>query len=87
MRQAHAVQNVRGLGELDVVIADDLDAIAPWIQEIKKASGQRLNSRCGEGLAYRLLVIDDQPEMTAIVRSLSAALLQGKELIAEIDES
>ena len=36
MRQAHAAQYVRRLGELDVVVADDLDAVAPRIEEVEK---------------------------------------------------
>src|SRR5258706_13316692 len=32
--KAHAAQHVGGLGELDVVVADDLDAVAPGIAEI-----------------------------------------------------
>src|SRR5712675_2804613 len=38
MRQPHAAQHVGCLGELDVVVADDLDAVAPWIQEIEEGT-------------------------------------------------
>ena len=40
--QTHAAQDMRRLRELDVVIADDLDAVAPWVEEIKEASRQNL---------------------------------------------
>ena len=34
VRQTHAAEDVRCFGELDIVIADDLDAVAPWIAEV-----------------------------------------------------
>jgi hypothetical protein len=36
--EAHAAQDILRLGELDIVIADDLDAVAPRIAEIEKAA-------------------------------------------------
>src|SRR5215468_6181747 len=84
--EAHAAQHVGGLGELDVVVADDLDAVAPGIAEIEEAPGQRLDAGLGQRLADRFLVVDHQPEMTAVVGRLRAALLQRDELVAEIDE-
>jgi hypothetical protein len=77
---------MRRFGELDVVVADDLDPVAPGIEKIEKAPGQRLDAGLGQGLAHRLLVIDHQPEMAPVIRWLSAALLQREELIAKIDE-
>ena len=35
-REAHAAQHVRRLGELDVRILDDLDAVAPGVEEIEE---------------------------------------------------
>ena len=87
MRKPHAAEHVRRLGELDVVIADDLDAVAPRIEKIEKLTGQRLYTHLGQRLPHRFLVIDDKPEMTAVVGSLRTALLKREELIAEIDES
>src|SRR6185436_15851313 len=86
MRQPHPAQHVRRLGELDVVVTDDLDAVAPWVEKIKEATGQRLDARLGQGIAHRLLVIDDQPEMPAVIGCLPAAVLQREELVAQIDE-
>src|SRR5208282_1807029 len=37
IRQSHAAQHVRRLGELDVVVANDLDAVAPGIAEVEEA--------------------------------------------------
>ena len=87
MRQPHAAQHMRRLCELDVVVADDLDAVAPGVEEVQKAPRQRLDACRGQRLAHRLLVVDHQPEMPAVIGGLPAALLQGEELIAEIDES
>ena len=75
-----------GLGELDVVVADDLDAVAPGIAKIEEGSVDQGDSGGVERLAGRLLVIDHQAEMAAVVRRLPAALLQGDELVAQIDE-
>ena len=86
MRKPHAPEYIRRLGELDVVIADDLDAVAPRIEKIEKLTGQRLYTHLGQRFPHRFLVIDDKPEMTAVIGSLPAAFLKREELIAEIDE-
>ena len=41
MRQPHAAQHVRRLGELDIFVADDLDTVAPRVKEIEKLARQR----------------------------------------------
>src|SRR5207245_2688154 len=66
--------------------ADDLDAVAPRVPEIEKPTRQRLHARLGQRLADRLLVIDHEAEMTAVVGGLGTALLERDELVAEIDE-
>src|SRR5262249_16338129 len=71
----------------DVVIADDLDAVPPWVKEIEKAPRQRLDTSFSQRRAHRLHVIHHQHEMPAIIGRLPAALLKGEELVAEIDES
>src|SRR5437762_1708226 len=38
MRQTHALQNFGRFGVLDIAILDDLDPVAPWIEEIKKVA-------------------------------------------------
>src|SRR5262245_28370609 len=87
MGELHAAQNVLGLGELDVVVADDLEAVAPGIAKIEEASRQRLDSCLEKRLAHRFLVVDHQTEMTAVIGRLPTALLKRQELISEIDES
>ena len=42
---AHAFQHIRRFRELDVLVADDLDAVAPGIEEIEEAPGQRPSRR------------------------------------------
>ena len=86
MRKTHAAQHVCGLGELNVRIADDLDPIAPRIQEIEKRAGQGLDARVGERLADGLLVVDHQAEVTAVVGRLGAAGGKRYELVAHVDE-
>src|SRR5712692_1974632 len=86
MRQPHAAQHVRRLGELDVVVADDLHAVAPRIEEIEKPPRQWLDARPRQRAADGVLVVDHQAEMTAVVGGLAAALLQREELIAQVDE-
>src|SRR5262249_29430410 len=84
--QAHAAQHVGRLGELDVVVAHDLDPVAPRISEIEEAARQHLDLRRLERTARRLLVVDHQAEMAAIVGRLLAAFLEGDELVAQVDE-
>src|ERR1700704_5805395 len=86
MRQSHAAQHVRRLGELDVVVADNLYAVAPRIEKVEKRTGQRLDTRLGERFADCILVVDHKSKMTAAVSTLGMALPQCEELVAQIDE-
>ena len=86
MRQSHAAQHVRRFGELDIVVADNLDAIAPRVEKVEKRAGQRLDSGVGQRFADGFPVVDHKSKMAAFVSGLSAALLQREELVAEIDE-
>src|SRR5947209_3425853 len=86
MRQRHPAQNVGRLGELDILIADDLDAVAPGIAKVEKGPIQQGDTSCLEGFAGRLLVVDDKSKMAAVVRGLLAPLLQRDELIPQIDK-
>ena len=86
MRQSHAAQHVRRLGELDIVVADNLDAIAPRVEKVEKRAGQRLDPGVGQRFADGILVVDHKPKMTSLVSRLSSAFLQCQELVAQIDE-
>src|SRR5262245_16495189 len=86
MREPHPAQHIRRLGELDVIVADDLDPVAPRVEEVEEATGQRLDAGCRERAANRVLVVDHEAEMAAVVGRLLTALLQRQELVAQIDE-
>jgi hypothetical protein len=62
MRQSHAAQDVRRLGELDIVVTDNLDAIAPWVEKVEKRAGQRLDACFGQRLADDILVSTTSPK-------------------------
>ena len=72
MGEAHAAQDVVGLGELDVAVADDLDAVAPGVAEIEERAGQELDAGGDQRLARRVLVVDDRV-VAAVVARLAAA--------------
>jgi len=86
MGEPHPTQHVRRLGELDVVLADDLYPVTPGVAEIEERTRQRLDARRRQRAAHRVLVVDHETKMTAVVGALGAALLQREELIAQIDE-
>jgi hypothetical protein len=83
MRQSHAAQHVRRLRELDVFVADDLYSVAPRVEEIEKLTGQRVDAGLRQRTADRVLVINHESKMTAVVGSLGAALLEREELILD----
>ena len=41
VRQSHAAQDIGRLGELDVIVTDDLDAVAPGVEKIKELAIER----------------------------------------------
>ena len=86
MRKTHTPKDVGCFAELNVLVGNDFDPIAPWVEKIEKAARQWLDACLGKGLADRLLVINDEPEMPAIVAGLFSPFLQGEELITEIDK-
>src|SRR5262249_44937559 len=86
MGEPHPAQHVPGLGELDVVVAEDLYSVAPRVAEIEEGAGQRLDARRRQRTAHRVLVVDHESKMTAVVGGLGAAFLQREELIAQVDE-
>src|ERR671925_2114814 len=82
---AHTFEHVRRLSELNVVIGNDFDPIAPRVAEIQ-ALVDALNAEFFERPSNRLPVIDDKTEMALVIRTLRLAETQLDELIAEIDE-
>ena len=87
MRQSHAAQDVGCFGELDVLITDDLDPVATWVEEVKKRAGQGFDSRFSQRFADRILVVDHKSKMAPVVSRLSSPLLQCEELVTQINES
>src|SRR6185369_5452630 len=86
VREPHSAQHAGCLGELDVVVSDDLDAIAPRVAKIEEAPFERGDTSRLELLAGRFLVIDNQTEMATVISGLFTAPLQRNELIAQVDE-
>src|SRR5262245_35689389 len=78
---------MRCLGELDVGIGDDLDAIAPRIQEIEKRPVHHARARGLGEPAHARTVVDHQAKMPAAVPVRLLGLAQRQELVAHIDES
>src|SRR6185369_11962759 len=73
-------------GELDVVIADDLDPVSPGVVEIEEWARLGLDARVRKRLANRLLVVNDKAEVASVVARLLPPRLQCQELVAQIDE-
>jgi len=82
-RQAHAFEHPSGLGELDLVVLHDLDAVAERVTEFEATTGQDVGLRRLERAPGGLLVVDDEAEVPLLT---GAGLEQGDELIADVDE-
>src|SRR5271156_148083 len=67
MRQSHATQDVRRLRELNIVVTNDLDAIAPRVTEVEEGSGQSRYTGLGQCLANGFLVVDNQAEVAPAI--------------------
>ena len=84
--QVHGREHLGRLGELDVAVLDDLDVVAPRVDEVEPAAGQDLGARLLERLAQRRAVVDDEAEVAVLVLGLRAAGGERDELIAHVDE-
>ena len=81
--EAHALEDLRRLRELDVLVGDDLEVVAPWVANPVPAD---VGSRFSGGLESAVSVIDDQPEVTVVVGFLPSTLGERDELIPDVDE-
>src|SRR5918998_332434 len=73
--------------ELDVAVVDDLDAVAPRVQEVESPAASDLSQPLRlDRRADRLLVVDDQAEVAAVVGRLGPPLRDRQELVAHVDE-
>jgi hypothetical protein len=82
---AHALENVIRLGELDVVVGHDLDAISPWIANIQPVI-DAFDTEFIQCPLHRLAVVDDETEMALGIGHLGPTKRELDELVAEIDE-
>jgi len=69
------------LDELDVSVVDNLNVVAPGIQEIEGAASLDVNVGVPKRRADPLLVIDDEAEVPASVLGLRSARRKSDELI------
>ena len=74
MFEAHSTDHGRGLGELDVAIVDDLNLVAPRVEEVEPRARQDLDRVRLEDCSGRGLVIDDETEVSSLVRRLTSVL-------------
>jgi len=84
--RAPSLQDPLGPRELDLVVLDDLDVVAPWVEEVEPAARADLHAGGLESAPRRLLVVDHETEMAGAVRTARAALHERKELITDVDE-
>src|SRR5436190_6401472 len=82
----HTAQDRGRLGELDLVVLDDLEPIAPGIEEVEPAAGEDLHAGLLQRRADGGLVVDHQPEVPVLVRRLGTVGRERDELVAEVDE-
>src|SRR5205085_1998953 len=87
VHQSHASQHISCLGELNIVVANDLYSVAPRVPEIEELTVKWRHTSCLKGLSGCLFIIDDQAEVSTVIWGLSAALLKGNKLVAQVDES
>jgi hypothetical protein len=83
----HALDAGRAV-ELDTVVADDLEVVAPRVAETHAAAHRATVVEAGllgRG-AHLLLVVDHEPEVAVVVRALRAALADREELVAHLEE-
>ena len=71
------------LRELHIAIVDDLDEVAPRIDEVVAAD---LDARLPCKVERAILVVDDEAEVAMPVRRLRAPARERDELVADIDE-
>jgi hypothetical protein len=74
------VLDARHAIELDVGGGDELQAVAPGWRKSEAPAGQHRQALALDGNVDRLLVIDEEAEVTAVVGRLGAALLSARSL-------
>ena len=74
MVEPHAAQHVGCFGELNVLIINDLNAVAPWIVEVEERSFKLCEACLSKSTTSGLLIVDNRTEMTTLVGRLLAPL-------------
>ncbi len=62
------MQHLLSLGELHLVVLDDLEVVPPGVEEVETAAGANRDASRLESAPCRLLVVDNEPEVTGAVR-------------------
>ncbi len=60
--------------ELNVLIANDLDTVAPGIEELEEGARRDVDGHLLERAPRRLLVVDNQSNVALVVRRLVTSL-------------
>jgi hypothetical protein len=60
---------------LNIVITDDLDAVAPWVAEVEKAAAYCCNASICKRATCRFFVVDDLPRMASVICGLPTPFL------------
>ena len=81
----HAAQDRVGLRELHVAVVDDLELVARRVAHPQRARPRDVEPGREQLGAQRLLVVDDEPDVPAVVGSRRRADREGDELVAEVD--
>jgi hypothetical protein len=81
--QAHRAQDGVGLGELDIGVLDDLEEIAPGVEDV--VSPYLRAGFAGSGQSP-LAVVDDDPDVALLIRRLRPPFRERDELVAHVDE-
>src|SRR6516164_9564307 len=84
--EAHPAEDALGLRELHLVVLDDLDEVAPRIEEVEATAGTDLDAGSLERAARRLLVVNDESKVPHTVGAVGSTLHQREELVAHVDE-
>src|SRR5260370_1089402 len=87
-RQAHAAHYTGRLGELDVRVLDDLEPVAPRIEEIEERAFDKTRAGGFRQLDHAAAVVDDKAEMPLLDAVDRMVGHQGHvdELISHVDE-
>src|SRR6185369_7345322 len=82
--EAHPREDRVGLRELDVAIVDDLDVVAPGVEEV--VVSEHLSARLTCGGEGGFAVVYDETDVARPVGRLGATCRDGDELVAQVDE-